>query len=206
MITPNEILNKTFSATQLKRGYNEAEVDNYLDEVAGTLRELIEANNLLKRTHLEDGHAHPNTAAFAVVPSSITQLPIVPMEIVEPAPDVAKIITLAAKLHDQHVAEGERLKAELISQGQAELADAKWATADLRTQQEKMVTAMRQQARGIIAEAETEKVNVLACLAAEKSALTGQVNDLITARADARASIQIYYQEQLKALAESDPA
>ena len=202
MLTPKQIVEKSFSATQLKRGYSEKEVDEFLDEVAVAMRQLIADNS-----ELQAKNAEMRTAVVELIPSSV----IVEATIVEPAVEattsaIEALLTLATKLHDQHVAEGERTKMSLISEGQAELANAKWAAADLRTQQEKMVTSMRQQARGIIAEAETEKVNVLACLQAEKSVLTSQVSDLITAKADAHASIRIYYQEQLNALSASDSA
>ena len=39
-LTPEDVLNKTFGTTQFRRGYDEREVDDFLDEVVATLRIL----------------------------------------------------------------------------------------------------------------------------------------------------------------------
>ncbi|MEI2779562.1 MAG: DivIVA domain-containing protein [Tetrasphaera sp.] len=39
-LTPEDVLNKTFGTTQFRRGYDEREVDDFLDEVVASLRSL----------------------------------------------------------------------------------------------------------------------------------------------------------------------
>ncbi|CCI53507.1 DivIVA domain-containing protein [Nostocoides jenkinsii] len=39
-LTPEDVLNKTFGTTQFRRGYDEREVDDFLDEVVATMRRL----------------------------------------------------------------------------------------------------------------------------------------------------------------------
>src|SRR6185436_21036007 len=39
---PEDVLNKNFTATQFRRGYDEQEVDDFLDEVVAELRRLTQ--------------------------------------------------------------------------------------------------------------------------------------------------------------------
>lgn len=44
-LTPEMVIKKSFSATHLRRGYDETEVDDFLDEVVVELRRLIAEKN-----------------------------------------------------------------------------------------------------------------------------------------------------------------
>lgn len=48
-LTPEDVLNKNFTATQFRRGYDEQEVDDFLDEVVVELRRLSGENSELRR-------------------------------------------------------------------------------------------------------------------------------------------------------------
>ena len=39
-LSPEDVLNKTFTQTQFRRGYDEREVDDFLDEVVAEMRRL----------------------------------------------------------------------------------------------------------------------------------------------------------------------
>ncbi|MFZ1485593.1 DivIVA domain-containing protein, partial [Nostocoides sp.] len=39
-LTPEDVLNKTFGTTQFRRGYDEREVDDFLDEIVASMRRL----------------------------------------------------------------------------------------------------------------------------------------------------------------------
>ena len=47
-LTPEDVLNKHFTATQFRRGYDEQEVDDFLDEVVVELRRLASENSELR--------------------------------------------------------------------------------------------------------------------------------------------------------------
>src|SRR5450631_2549079 len=47
--TPEDVLNKNFTATQFRRGYDEHEVDDFLDEIVVELRRLYSENEDLTR-------------------------------------------------------------------------------------------------------------------------------------------------------------
>ena len=40
-LTPEDILNKQFQSTQFRKGYDEREVDDFLDEIVAEMRSLI---------------------------------------------------------------------------------------------------------------------------------------------------------------------
>jgi DivIVA domain-containing protein len=95
MLTPDNVLAKQFTSTQFRRGYNENEVDDFLDQVAAAMRETVaahEAELALMREETE----RLRTAALGRL-----------REAAPPAADGAAIIALAQKLHDQHVADGQ---------------------------------------------------------------------------------------------------
>src|SRR5690606_28931633 len=48
LLTADDVLNKKFQATKFREGYDQDEVDDFLDEVANTLRGLQGENDELK--------------------------------------------------------------------------------------------------------------------------------------------------------------
>ena len=48
LLTADEVLNKKFQATKFREGYDQDEVDDFLDEVVNTLRDLQGENDDLK--------------------------------------------------------------------------------------------------------------------------------------------------------------
>lgn len=78
LLTADEVLNKKFQSTKFREGYDQDEVDDFLDEVVNTLRELQNENDDLK-TKLaaaerriaelsRDGASAPAVAAPVAVP------------------------------------------------------------------------------------------------------------------------------------------
>ena len=48
LLTADDVLNKKFQATKFREGYDQDEVDDFLDEVVNTLRDLQGENEDLK--------------------------------------------------------------------------------------------------------------------------------------------------------------
>lgn len=72
-LTPDDIVNKTFETTRFRDGYDQEEVDNFLDEVVGEYRRLLEENEQLKArvTELESGAgAAPAAESAAAEPAA----------------------------------------------------------------------------------------------------------------------------------------
>ena len=80
-LTPEDVLNKNFTATQFRRGYDEQEVDDFLDEVVAELRRLTQERDDLS-TQLADCRkgkgAAPATTAGATSSDAPTVTGTVP--------------------------------------------------------------------------------------------------------------------------------
>ena len=63
-LTPEDVLNKTFTQTQFRRGYDEREVDDFLDEVVAEMRRMVKDSEDL-RARAADGSGAPAPVAAA---------------------------------------------------------------------------------------------------------------------------------------------
>lgn len=66
-LTPEDIVTKRFQSTKFREGYDQDDVDNFLDEVVVAFRELIAENEELKRngvspTSVPSGSSDDDTA------------------------------------------------------------------------------------------------------------------------------------------------
>ena len=52
-LTPEDILNKTFGTTQFRRGYDEREVDDFLDDIVVEMRRAAKEGDELARPHVK---------------------------------------------------------------------------------------------------------------------------------------------------------
>ena len=81
-LTPEDVANKQFTSTRLKPGYDETEVDEFLDEVEAELTRLYRENDELRSKVAAAGRGAPDTAPAAVP----TQAPAA----VDPNPALAR--------------------------------------------------------------------------------------------------------------------
>jgi DivIVA domain-containing protein len=191
-LTPEDVVNKRFSQTKFREGYDQDEVDDFLDEVVVELRRLTQENEELKAQLASGGQSEPQAAAPAVVEEvaePIAEVPApVPAPVAAPAPvtndvddetgSTTNLLQLARRLHDEHVKEGAEKRDALIAEGHA--------------------TAAR-----IIAEAETKQRNELARLNQEKAGIEHRIDELRTFEKDYRAGLKTYIEDQLKDLTSS---
>ena len=47
-LTPEDVLNKTFTQTQFRRGYDEREVDDFLDDIVAEMRRMSKESDDLR--------------------------------------------------------------------------------------------------------------------------------------------------------------
>ena len=67
-LTPEDILNKQFQSTQFRKGYDEREVDDFLDEIVAEMRSLIaQRDDYLQQ--LNDCRAGRGLPAAAAAPA-----------------------------------------------------------------------------------------------------------------------------------------
>ncbi|CCE75775.1 DivIVA domain-containing protein [Clavibacter nebraskensis] len=193
-LTPEDVVNKRFQPTKFREGYDQDEVDDFLDEVVVELRRLHQENEEL-RQRLSSGDAAP--AATTVIdtpvpaPAAVEQAPVAVEP--EPAPVVAQapaapaadeddetsstssLLKLARKLHEEHVREGVEKRDALVAEAHA--------------------TAAR-----IAAEAEAEQRSKTAALEKERQVLEGRIDELRTFEREYRTKLKGYIEGQLREL------
>jgi DivIVA domain-containing protein len=199
-LTPEDVVNKRFQPTKFREGYDQDEVDDFLDEVVVELRRLHQENEEL-RQRLSSGDAAPAaTTAIdtpAPAPAAVEQPAVVaepePTPEPEPAPVVAQapaapaadeddetsstssLLKLARKLHEEHVREGVEKRDALVAEAHA--------------------TAAR-----IAAEAEAEQRSKTAVLEKERQVLEGRIDELRTFEREYRTKLKGYIEGQLREL------
>jgi DivIVA domain-containing protein len=137
-LTPEDVVNKRFNPTKFREGYDQDEVDDFLDEVVVELRRLNQENEEL-RQRLVAGDARINelqrsAAAAAAAPSVMPAVVAAPVPEPVAAPEPASVtesmdpgntnnlLQLARRLHEEHVREGMEKRDALIAEGHATAA------------------------------------------------------------------------------------
>jgi DivIVA domain-containing protein len=194
-LTPEDVVNKRFQPTKFREGYDQDEVDDFLDEVVVELRRLNQENDELKQRLVaadsrvaelqRSGSSAPAAApAPAPVPAPVpapapANAPTTAMPVAAPAVDETQstnnLLQLARRLHEEHVAEGKAKRDELIAEGHA--------------------TAAR-----LVAEAETKQKEQIAVLDKQRVALESKIDELRTFERDYRAKLKSYIEGQLRDL------
>jgi DivIVA domain-containing protein len=140
LLTAEDILNKKFSATKFREGYDVEEVDDFLDEVVRTLTNVQEENEGLRQkvaaaerriAELSRNEAAGSARAQAA-PVAAPVMPTGPVGGPKgngPEPESATgMLQLAQKLHDDYVRsgqeEGDRLITEAKTEGARIVRDA----------------------------------------------------------------------------------
>jgi DivIVA domain-containing protein len=203
-LTPEDVVNKRFQPTKFREGYDQDEVDDFLDEVVVELRRLHQENEEL-RQRLSSGDSAPAAPAAVETPApaaaAVEQAPVVaepeptpePEPVAAPAPVVAQapaaapvdedeetsstssLLKLARKLHEEHVREGVEKRDALVAEAHA--------------------TAAR-----IAAEAEAEQRSKTAVLEKERQVLEGRIDELRTFEREYRTKLKGYIEGQLREL------
>ena len=180
-LTPEDIVNKRFQSSKLLReGYDQDEVDDFLDEVVVEMRALVAERDSLK-ARLEA--AEQNAGAEApVVPAPV---PAAAATVAETAPSTQDILeetqssnsmlVLARRLHEEHVREGIERRDALIAEAHENAARI---ISDAETTANEQITAYNIQ----IADLET-KVTELRAFESEyrrhlRTYIEGQLKDL----------------------------
>lgn len=123
-LTPEDVVNKRFQQTKFREGYDQDEVDDFLDEIVVELRRLTQENEELKaKVDALNARQSGNTSESSSAPSA----PPVVAAIVAPTPATANedvdttssnnLLQLARRLHEEHVREGVQKRDELIAEG-----------------------------------------------------------------------------------------
>src|SRR5205807_2795371 len=152
-LTPEDVQNKRFSTVRFKEGYDEEEVDAFLDEVEAELRRLLGENSELRTS--------PAAAAapLAAHPVQPAQAPPPPPPAAAPAP--AEDPSEAA------------LRTLLLAQRTADEA-----IAQAKQEADQLVAAAKVRASSIESEAQAQHAQAMGELQRQRSSLEAQIEEL----------------------------
>lgn len=125
LLTSDDILCKTFPNTNAKGGYEEAGVDDYLDEVVNTVRELEATITSL------------TLAQSAPAPFQEPAAPSAPES-------AAALLALAVQMHDDHIAAGRTAADALLRDAQVASERELGALEDRRTTLERQIRELEE--------------------------------------------------------------
>ena len=203
-LTPEDVVNKRFQATKFREGYDQDEVDDFLDEVVNELRRLTEENEEL-RTKLGScerrvgelsratvvREASPESAPVpmpAPPPPAPAPQPVAAVAAPEPAragtkleaaaqgPEAAAgMLALAQKLHDEYVRNGEQTRDRIVGEA-------------------------REHSTRLMREAEEKQRQTLGSLEQERSLLERKIDELRAFEREYRSRLKSYLEGQLREL------
>ncbi|MGN6501897.1 MAG: DivIVA domain-containing protein [Pseudolysinimonas sp.] len=192
-LTPEDVVNKRFNPTKFREGYDQDEVDDFLDEVVVELRRLNQENEELRqRLMAADARINELQAGAAAAPA-VAAAPA-PAPVAAPDPTFApqavsgdpsdpantnNLLQLARRLHEEHVREGMEKRDALIAEGHAAAAR-------------------------VVSEAEQTQRAQLGKLEQERASLERQIDELRTFEREYRSKLKGYIEGQLRELEASN--
>jgi DivIVA domain-containing protein len=154
-LTPADVHNVVFKKPPIgKRGYDEDEVDAFLDVVEAELSRLIEENNELRA----GGRSAPRVEERPEPVSAPAPAPVMapPPAVAPPREDdsarASRMLALATETADRYVNEAKTLAEQMVSSAK-NTSDR--LLNDARTKSEQMVTEAKQRADSMLGDART---------------------------------------------------
>ncbi len=172
LLTAEDVLNKAFSKTKYREGFDQDEVDDFLDEVAHTVTSLIaERDDLAKRLAQAQAGA---PVAPPSAPSTVesTEGGLLAAATDPTPPSATGMLAMAQKLHDEYVQAGEEARERLIDDAKAK-------------------------AESIVEQAEVDAKDRLDRLVDERSELERKIDDLRRFERDYRGRLKSYLENLL---------
>jgi DivIVA domain-containing protein len=212
-LTPADVRNKQFSTTRLRPGYDEEEVDAFLDEVEAALDELIQENEELKAKLTEAVRGRPPVSlspqaevADMMMPEPIRHEPErrpepVMMAPARPAEDnmdtAARVLALAQQTADQAIADARREADETLGRARREADDI---LTKARRQAEQVTSDARARAESLERDAQERHRQAMGSLVQSREELERRVDDLRAFEREYRSRLKAYLEGQLRDL------
>lgn len=229
-LTPDDVVNKRFQPTKFREGYDQDEVDDFLDEVVEELRRLTKDNDEL-RAQLADcqsgkasGTSVPAPVAVAPAETKPEPEPVPAVNTVKAAqpaatPAAAPVASVSAPVASAApnasaasgnsaesaagvLAMAQRLHDEYVSAGATERDRI---VAEAETKAAGLVKNAEAAARKTTTDAEETKRKTLAELDRQRTGLESEIEKLRGFERDYRSRLRTYIQGQLKDLDSAGP-
>ncbi|MFM1951043.1 MAG: hypothetical protein RL418_730 [Actinomycetota bacterium] len=173
-LTPEEVVNKRFTIVKFREGYDQDEVDDFLDEVVLELRRLAADNEEL-RQKLETAQTKASEPTIVVPDFPVAPVVAAAVPSAADANNSHSLLELARKLHEEHVREGLNKRDQLIRDGQENSA--------------RLVRDAEAQARAILGQLELDR-----------KAIENTIDELRIFESDYRGRLREYIESQLTTL------
>jgi DivIVA domain-containing protein len=212
-LTPADVRNKQFSTTRLRPGYDEEEVDAFLDEVEAALDELIQENEELRAKLAEVLRGKPPVSLTpqAEVPEMMQPEPLrhepeprpepVMLAPRRPAEDnmdtAARVLALAQQTADQAIADARREADETLGRARREADDI---LTKARRQAEQVTSDARARAESLERDAQERHRQAMGSLVQSREELERRVDDLRAFEREYRSRLKAYLEGQLRDL------
>src|SRR5580693_5398844 len=216
-LTPADVRNKQFSTTRLRPGYDEEEVDAFLDEVEAELDRLIQENEELRAKLAEvlRGGGKPAMSALSSPlsdprPDTMEQPPMEQPMMRRPEPmmdrpyhaednmdTAARVLSLAQQTADQAIADARREADETLGRARRE-ADEVLTKA--RRQAEQITGDARARAESLERDAQERHRQAMGSLVTQREELERRVDDLRAFEREYRSRLKAYLEGQLRDL------
>jgi DivIVA domain-containing protein len=216
-LTPADVRNKQFSTTRLRPGYDEEEVDAFLDEVEAELDRLIQENEELRAKLAECLRGKVPAMAAPIVEPKPDLAPVhEPMrpepEPVKPEPvpsfssapsgednmdTAARVLALAQQTADQAIADARREADETLGRARRE---AEEILGKARRQADQIVSEARARAAQLDQDAQDRHRQVMGSLVQQREDLERDVDNLRAFEREYRARLKVYLEGQLRDL------
>lgn len=213
-LTPEDVVNKRFQPTKFREGYDQDEVDDFLDEIVVELRRLTQENEELRKKLAEGGTG--SSASSAIAAPVVAKVPA-PVR-AEKDDSAAKADAEAKATDAANKKESEQpLRAATVptaapaanSNASAESAAGLLAMAqqmhdrhvtDGQQQREKIIAEAQIEASGLVNDAQEKSRKTLGALEQQRSVLERKVEQLRGFERDYRSRLKAYIEGQLRDL------
>jgi len=213
-LTPADVRNKQFSTTRLRPGYDEEEVDAFLDEVEVELDRLIQENEELRSKLAESLRGgRPAVSALSSPladpePEMLAPEPMLPEPERRPEPvmsmrsedsmdTAARVLALAQQTADQAIADARREADETLGRARHEAEDI---LGKARRQAEQITSDARARAESLERDAQERHRQAMGSLVQQREELERRVDDLRAFEREYRSRLKAYLEGQLRDL------
>ncbi|GAA5230361.1 DivIVA domain-containing protein [Arthrobacter cryoconiti] len=208
-LTPEDVVNKRFQPTKFREGYDQDEVDDFLDEIVVELRRLHQENDDLRKK-LADSGENPQTAPAATVPAAakvaqvVEPVPAPPAEKAAPEPVVesAPVVEAAPAAPATPAAAAPSISGVESAAGVLAMAQKlhdEYVNAGVE-QRDKIIAEAQIEASSLVNDAQEKSRKTLGALEQQRSVLERKVEQLRGFERDYRSRLKTYIEGQLRDL------
>jgi DivIVA domain-containing protein len=213
-LTPEDVVNKRFQPTKFREGYDQDEVDDFLDEIVVELRRLNQENDELRKKLADAGSSVPASSAAAPVVEKVpAPVKADKDEAREKAEAEAKAAEAGKKKDVQQSAPAAAAPAAsapaAVATPSAESAAGLLAmaqqmhdrhVADGQAQKDKIIAEAQIEASSLVNDAQEKSRKILGALEQQRSVLERKVEQLRGFERDYRSRLKAYIEGQLRDL------